>query len=429
MALAGRLLSVFLAASIAAGLAGVAAGAQNAPADKQAAPQSAQPDPDIQWLAKTSKLYYSSAKAGLTGFNCAVHPDWHTLIVSATKGAVVAEDDPRIALLNSVKITLHARMRGGTTIEWVLDTAANGQQPHPAKSTTTTQQQRPAATRKYRAVTREDGLSCSFSQDLSISMSSTATGSASASANHFTCTDKAGKDVEIALISRDPNVNVVAKDGQIAIRSKQFGTIFRGNEEGTFDTYEMTDVQIGQLKAFLGLPKTVAPVPQPTSPGKPLDQDSTDLLENMHRSVQQTLEGFMQFWGPFFENTVVPDSTEGLDITHTPTVHTIHAKQGDTELTEVFSSDLLLEQFNVVMSGATIKFVPAYKPSPQGLLVNGFEAHILPGSGASAPPQNMKVGIEYQPVGALTVPAKLNMDVIGTGTFNFTFDGCSTNPK
>ena len=48
---------------------------------------------------------------------------------------------------------------------------------------------------------------------------------------------------------------------------------------------------------------------------------------------------------------MVPDSAEGLEITHTPTVHTIHAKQGDTELTEVFSSDLVLEQFNVNMNG------------------------------------------------------------------------------
>jgi len=42
-------------------------------------------------------------------------------------------------------------------------------------------------------------------------------------------------------------------------------------------------------------------------------------------------------------------------------MHTIHARQGDTELTEVFSSDLILEQFNVNMSGISIKFAPSYK--------------------------------------------------------------------
>jgi hypothetical protein len=268
-------------------LAGSAAGAQNSAPAPAPAPQPAQPNPDNNWLAKTSKLYYSSAKAGLTGFDCAIHPDWHALFVSADNGAAVPEDDPRIALLNTVKITIHARMKGGSTIEWVAD----------------------------------------------------------------------------------------------------------------------------------------------SNPDKPLDQESTDLLESMHKSVEQTLEGFLQFWGPFIEATVVPDSTEGLEITHTPTVHTIHAKQAGTELTEVFSSGLVLQQFNVVMNDTSIRFSPAYKPTPQGLLVSAFEAHILPVGTPPEQAQVMKVGIEYQPVGTLIIPGKLKMEVVGTGIFNFTFDGCTTNPK
>ena len=59
-------------------------------------------------------------------------------------------------------------------------------------------------------------------------------------------------------------------------------------------------------------------------------------------------------------------------------MHTIPAHQGDTELTEVFSSDLVLEQFNVNMSGTSIKFAPSYKPTPNGLLVSGFKAYVLP---------------------------------------------------
>ncbi len=166
-----------------------------------------------------------------------------------------------------------------------------------------------------------------------------------------------------------------------------------------------------------------------SNPDKALDQSSTDLLDGMHQSVQQTLEGFLQFWSPFMEGTVVPDSTQGLEITHTPTEHTIHAKQGTTELTEVFSSDLVLKQFNVNLGSTSIKFAPAYKPTPQGLLVNAFDAHIMP---AGVPPEQaqvMKVGIEYQTANGLTIPAQLNMEVEGTGTFNFTFDTCTTNPK
>jgi len=271
-------------------LAASASGAQApapSPAPAAAAAQPAKPNPDNEWLAKTGKLYYSSAKAGLTGFECAVHPDWHTLFVSANNGEAVAEDDPRIVLLKTVKVTIHAKMRGVSTIDWVTD----------------------------------------------------------------------------------------------------------------------------------------------SNPDKPPDQTSTDLLESMHRSLEQTLEGFLQFWSPFMEVAVVPDSAEGLEITHTPTEHMIHAKQGDTELTEVFSSDLVLEQFNVNMSGAKINFLPAYKSTPQGLLVNAFEAHILPAGAPPAQAQVMKVGIEYQQVNGLAIPDKLNMQVVGTGTFDFAFDGCTTNPK
>ena len=254
----------------------------------QPAQSAPKPNPEeIEWLANTSKLYYSSAIAGLTGFDCAVHPDWHRLFVSAGKGEAVPEDDPRIALLKTVTITLHARMKGGSTIEWVAA----------------------------------------------------------------------------------------------------------------------------------------------ASPDKPLDQDSAAMLDGLHQSVEQTLEGFLQFWTPFMEDSVVPDSADGLEITHTPTVHTIHAKQGSTELTEIFSNSLVLEQFNVNLSGTSIKFSPAYTPTPQGLLVNGFVAHILPVGATPEQAQEMKVNIEYQTIHGLTIPGRLNMEVVGTGIFNFAFDGCTTNPK
>jgi hypothetical protein len=281
-----------LVALVAICLAASAARAQNPDASQAsalAAPQLAQPGANLiadnEWLAKAGKLYYSSAKAGLTGFDCSIHPDWRTVFVSANKGETVAEDDPRIVLLKTVKITLHARMKGGSTVDWVA--ASN--------------------------------------------------------------------------------------------------------------------------------------------PDQPPDKSSADLLDGMHQAVQQVLEGFMQFWTPFINGSAVPDSAVGLEITHTPTVHTIHAKQGDTEVTEIISGDLVLEQFNVNMSAASIKFSPTFKPTPQGLLVNGFVAHIL--SAGAAQSQEMTVGIEYQTVDGLTIPGQVNVNVVGTGIFNFTFDGCTTNPK
>jgi hypothetical protein len=125
---------------------------------------------------------------------------------------------------------------------------------HPAKSSpassaslTSTNGERP------RALTRGDGLSCAFSQDISTSLNGGLSGTMSASANHFRCKNKTGNEVEIDLISSDPNVNAGVEDGKIAIRTKMFGTAYRGNQSGTFGTYELTESQIKKLKAFLGL--------------------------------------------------------------------------------------------------------------------------------------------------------------------------------
>ena len=111
-----------------------------------------------------------------------------------------------------------------------------------------------ASQEKPRPLTKEDGLTCSFSQDLGLSFGSNygTSGSASATANHFKCKDKDGKEVEIELISKDSSKNAGLENGKVAIRTKDFGTVYRGNDEGTFDVYYMTDSQIKKLKKFLG---------------------------------------------------------------------------------------------------------------------------------------------------------------------------------
>lgn len=244
----------------------------------------AQKNPDSEWLAKTSKVYFSSAKAGLAGFNCDVHPDWKALFASANKNGSAPADDAYLEQLKKVQVKMHARMLGGSTIEWVAS----------------------------------------------------------------------------------------SPDGQSA----------SGNSDAT--------------------------------------------IETLHQTVQQILEGFMQFWSPFMEVAVVPQKTEGLEIVHTPTSHTIHAKQGTTELTEIFNNDLVLEHFNVQLAGTSIKLEPSFEPTPQGLRVKTFAAEILPAGAAPAQTQKMLAHVDYQTVNNQVIPGQLSIDVSGTGNFNFTFDGCST---
>jgi len=287
--LAGVLVAVSMAAAPAtAQTSATNPGQANAPSGQQpaAGSQSATtpPNPENEWLAKASKLYFSSAKSGLAGFSCEVHPDWHALFVSTSKGAESSASDAYVAQLEKVSVKMHARMLGGSTIEWQTD-------------------------------------------------------------------------------STDSNA--------------------------------------------------------PSS-------DSNEVMDKMHQTVQQILEGFLQFWSPFMEVTIVPPKADGLEITHGPASNTIHAKQGTTELTEIFNSNLVLEHFDVMLAGTSIKLTPTFEPTPRGLLVKSFSAEITRAGTAPEQTQKMQARIEYQTVNNQTIPGKLNMDIAGTGNFNFAFDNCST---
>ncbi len=236
-------------------------------------------------LAKAAKLYYSTKEAGLDGFDCEVHPDWRKLFSSATQGAAIADDDPRLNTLRPVKVTMHARMGGGSSVDWV----------------------------------------------------------------------------------------------------------------------------------------------QTTDPDMPLDADATSLLDQMHRATEQTVQGFLQFWTPFVDGSVVPANSGGMKITHSTTDYTIHIEHNGAQVTEIFSTELVLQHFDVVTSGVSIKFAPSYQPTEKGLLVNQFDAHIDPVGQATVPTQEMHVKVSYATVDGLPIPSNLNMEVVGTGIFDLTMDGCRTH--
>jgi hypothetical protein len=277
-----------VAGCLAAGASAQTSPAAAAPAAQSAASTTAPAsDANAAFLAKASKLYYSTSKAGLKSFDCAVHPEWRTLFLSATPGSPVADDDPKILLLKTVAITLHGRLAGGSSLDWNA----------------------------------------------------------------------------------------------------------------------------------------------PADPAKPIDAESKATLDGMHKASEQTLIGFMQFWVPFVDSSVIPSSTDGIEFTHTDKEVTLHADQGGTSLTEVLGSDMVLQQFNVVTGGAKINFSPRYKPTDQGLLVNAFLAHIQPPSTPADQAVEMHVEIEYQTVSGFTIPSEINVEVVGQGKFNFALDGCSVNPK
>jgi hypothetical protein len=283
---AALLLSLFVCISVGAQApdSAPAASARDAAKQNQAPSHSGNDD---AMLARAAKLYYSTKSAGLTGFDCTVHPDWRTLIQSSVKDSTVPESDPGVVLLKKVVVTLHARLNGGSVLDW-------------------------------------------------------------------------------------------------------------------------------------------AP---PSDSTKPLDAATTNLVDQMHKATDQTIKGFMQFWTPFVDGSVVPQNAQGFDITHSNTAMTIHTKQPGAEVTEVFSNELILQRFNVVTGGNAIDLSPSYDSTDKGLLVSRFVARIGAPDAPADKTQELHVEIYYQQLEGFPIPSKLNMDVIGTGTFNFALDGCHANPN
>ena len=282
-----RLLAALLVICLLAAAHAQSPSAQPAPATPPAA-QPAKVSPALQanneLLGKAAALYYSTTKAGLSGFDCAIHSDWRATFASVDKGTEMPADDPRLAMLNAIKIALHARLKGGSTVEWT---------------------------------------------------------------------------------------------------------------------------------------------PPAADPSNPIDPDSATMLDGMHQAADQTLNGFLQFWTPFVNGSVIPDSADGMEITPTPEGgYKVYGEQGGTKLTEIFDKGLVLQQFNVDLNGTKIAFSPTFKSTEKGLLVTKFLAHIAP-AGAPEQAQEMHVTVEYQIVDGMQIPAKIGMEVVNSATLNFTLDGCT----
>jgi len=249
------------------------AAAQNTPASASSAANN-------DWMAQTAKMYYSSSKAGLKGFDCALKPDWRAFFASKSGGDVKASDEPAVTLLNSVKTAVHARMDGGSIIDW------------------------------------------------------------------------------------DP-------------------------------------------------------------PAQQLDSTQTALLSQMHGALNQMVQGFMQFWSPFIESQVVPDTAEGLEMTTTADGgRQFHVATPQVEVTETFDSGHVLRQYNVTMSGTRIQMTPAYTADSHGLLITHFHAFVEP---MNDPQKNMEMNVDvnYQWLENFPVPAQLNMDVVGVAGLNIGFANCT----
>ena len=273
---------------IAAALAAAAAlsGHAQSPAAAKPAPQNAASLNDTL-LAKATTLYASTTKSGLRSFDCQVHPDWKKIMSSARKGDAIAADDPKLTLLGAVKITLHAKVTGDSTLDWQVP---------------------------------------------------------------------------------------------------------------------------DQWK-----------IPPGSADASTLDQ--------AHHGMEQTLTGMLKLWGPLADGTV-PESLgeEGVQVTKIADGYRLISNTKEASVTEEFDGNLLLKHFVTTSSGTTVDIEPAFDPTPQGLLLKSFVAHVKAPEAAAAGPQEIDVSLDYQTLSGMQVPARFDINLPGLVEMDFALDGCAVNP-
>lgn len=154
--------------------------------------------------------------------------------------------------------------------------------------------------------------------------------------------------------------------------------------------------------------------------------DLADVMKTFSDGTKQSLGGFIQFWAPFANESVIPANSQGVDVTRSADGgHVLHLADSGTSVTETFDANDVLREYDVKEPDVTALFTPTFTPTPKGLQVTGFLAHY---QAQRNPEQVMQVWIQYSDVGGFSVPSNVGMTLVGSATFDFVLSGCRANP-
>ena len=155
---------------------------------------------------------------------------------------------------------------------------------------------------------------------------------------------------------------------------------------------------------------------------------SPDMVSIMHKSTEQTLMGFLQFWIPFMNGSFIPGNAPAMQIDDSPTSATLHLKQPDADVTEVVSKTSILERMTIATGGKVVELLPSFHSTEKGLIVDRLVVHIRTGEQQLEKDQQMRVEIDYRDIQGFPIPQELSVEAIGAGTFTATLDNCHVNP-
>jgi hypothetical protein len=170
----------------------------------------------------------------------------------------------------------------------------------------------------------------------------------------------------------------------------------------------------------------------PSHPRKPINEDQVAMLNQVHHGIEQSLGGLMKMWMSLVNGSVAESlGEESADISQDANGYTLRSKDRNGSVTEVFDRGLVLKVFDLEGAAtSSVKLMPVYRATPQGLLPASFVAETRePGAKAEAPAQGMDVEMEYQAVSGIEIPSRITLGMPDIVEMDFKLDGCTVNPR
>ena len=156
------------------------------------------------------------------------------------------------------------------------------------------------------------------------------------------------------------------------------------------------------------------------APSPPPD-NTEDSVSKIRDGMQQMWSGFFQSWNGFITGDLVTLDAKAT-AEHTPAGYHVAVRTGPGLAEETFDNTLLLKSVHVTTPTLESTVTPTFTPGPQGLLVTGIASSYK--QPPSAPPTEVRMDVQYGPVGTFQLPSALRVNV-GPASFEYKLANCT----
>jgi len=169
----------------------------------------------------------------------------------------------------------------------------------------------------------------------------------------------------------------------------------------------------------------------PTDAAKPLDDNSMSLLDALHQRTEQMLTTVLAQWSGLADGDTLLDISDGIEIVRTGEGYSLNFGKGIGSRHAFLDNHLVLKRYTMAgTDGTSIKTLPKFASTHDGLLVSSYVAYIDRPDSAPGDLQEMHVDVEYRTVDTFHLPSRFKL-ASGKGPIEFDvhLDGCKTIRK